>query len=673
MVRDLGPRAVSRAVLLRLARLGDADVAVARAIAVLGEGAELAEIAALSGVEGPAVAAATGELARVEILRPEPPLGFVHPLVRDAVYNDLPPGTRELEHARAATQLREAGAPPERVAAHFMRLAPLGEEWVAEVMVEAASAAAKKGGAENAIAYLKRALDEPLGEERRAAVLFDLGQREMDIRGDEAAVHLGQAYELLSAPEDRAWAAYALARTMMFTRREGEAAEVARKARAELPAGLDDYADALEAIELETIFFGGAGAHELSRTEKHRDGVEGDGPGAKMMAALTAYAWANAEGPADRCAALALEALADGTLLEVDNGLFWVTAIVVLIYADLEETPDIWTEARTLAHQRGSLFMNLTVNLWHGFHLLRRGDLAQAEESLESALEDMMLWSGSPDSMVIEWPTAYLAMVHMARGALETAEAILATGEPAPEQWGDGATYWRQAKIELLLAKGEAEKALELCDTYVERIGHMRNPAPAPWRSVKAEVLDRLGRTEEGIELVTEELELARRWGAAQPVGRALRVLGTLERERGIERLREAVETLESSTARLEHARALLALGTALRLARKPSEAREPLRRALELGAACSADALVERARDELGASGARPRREALSGVESLTPSERRVAEMAAEEMTNRQIAQELFVTPKTVEVHLSNAYRKLDIRSRRQLAGALG
>jgi DNA-binding CsgD family transcriptional regulator len=101
-------------------------------------------------------------------------------------------------------------------------------------------------------------------------------------------------------------------------------------------------------------------------------------------------------------------------------------------------------------------------------------------------------------------------------------------------------------------------------------------------------------------------------------------------------------------------------------------EAREPLRRALELGAAGSAESLVERARDELGASGARPRREALSGVDSLTPSERRVAEMAAEEMTNREIAQSLFVTPKTVEVHLSNAYRKLEIRSRRQLAAAL-
>jgi len=149
-------------------------------------------------------------------------------------------------------------------------------------------------------------------------------------------------------------------------------------------------------------------------------------------------------------------------------------------------------------------------------------------------------------------------------------------------------------------------------------------------------------------------------------------VLGQLRREEGIEDLREAVEILERSNARLEHAKALLAHGTALRLARRPTEAREPLRRALEIGSACSAEALVEQARSELRAAGVRPRREALGGVEALTPSERRVAGMAADELTNREIAQALFVTPKTVEVHLSNAYRKLEIRSRRELAGAL-
>ncbi|HEX4669401.1 MAG TPA: AAA family ATPase [Solirubrobacterales bacterium] len=671
VVRDLGPRAVSRAVLLRLARLSDADVAVARALAVLGEGAELTEIAALAGLGEAAVASATGELARVEILRPEPPLGFVHPLVRDAVYNDLPPGQRELEHNRAARLLREGDASPERIAAHLLRVPPLGEDWVADLLVDAGRTAAEQGGAENAVAYLKRALEEPLPPARRTAVLYELGQREMDVRGDEAVDHLREAYAGLADPEERGWAGYALARTLMFTRREVEAAELAREVSGELPPGFDDLARALEAIELQTVFFGHPAVAELERTVPYRDGVPGDGPGSKMLTAVTAYTWANAGGDADRCAALAREALADETLFSIDNGLFWVTAVVVLIYADRGDTGDIWEEARAVAHRRGSLFTVLTIDLWRGFDLLRRGDLEQAQESIEAGLEEMVLWSGSEAGMVVEWPTAFLGEIHTERGDLDAAERVLDRGHPA-DRTGDGPNFWRKSKIELLLARGRAEEALPLCDLYESKLGTMNNPGPAPWRSLRAEVLDRLGRREEALSLAAEEVEAARDWGGHQAIGRALRVLGTLQHEDGIEHLREAVAVLERSTARLEQAKALLALGTALRLARQPSEAREPLRRALDVGSACSADALVERARGELRAAGVRPRREALGGVESLTPSERRVAGMAAEELTNREIAQALFVTPKTVEVHLSNAYRKLDIRSRRELAGAL-
>ena len=142
----------------------------------------------------------------------------------------------------------------------------------------------------------------------------------------------------------------------------------------------------------------------------------------------------------------------------------------------------------------------------------------------------------------------------------------------------------------------------------------------------------------------------------------------------GIPRLEEAVALLERHPrAARALARALAALGSALRHARRPAEAREPLRRALELATACGAPPLAEQARSELYAAGARPRTEALAGVEALTASEKRVADLAATGDTNRDIAQTLYVTPKTVEVHLSNAYRKLGIRSRRELAGALG
>ncbi|MBK5219112.1 MAG: helix-turn-helix transcriptional regulator [Thermoleophilia bacterium] len=172
--------------------------------------------------------------------------------------------------------------------------------------------------------------------------------------------------------------------------------------------------------------------------------------------------------------------------------------------------------------------------------------------------------------------------------------------------------------------------------------------------------------------LLEEELELARAYGAPGTLGRVLRELGTAEREDGLARLEEAVSVLEGSSARLELAKALAAHGAALRLARRPKEAREPLRRALELAEACRAAPLQSHVRSELQAAGVRPRTSALSGVEALTASERRVADLAAGGGTNRDIAQELFVTPKTVEVHLSNTYRKLGISSRRQLPEVL-
>jgi len=93
----------------------------------------------------------------------------------------------------------------------------------------------------------------------------------------------------------------------------------------------------------------------------------------------------------------------------------------------------------------------------------------------------------------------------------------------------------------------------------------------------------------------------------------------------------------------------------------------------MDLAHACGAKALAERARTELLATGARPRRLAVSGADALTPSERRVVELAAQGLTNRRIAQDLFVTTATVETHLRHAFRKLDVKSRAELADLSG
>jgi DNA-binding CsgD family transcriptional regulator len=207
----------------------------------------------------------------------------------------------------------------------------------------------------------------------------------------------------------------------------------------------------------------------------------------------------------------------------------------------------------------------------------------------------------------------------------------------------------------------------ELCEAW-----GAHNPAFLPWRSSAALSFVALGQHDEALPLAREELALARTWGTHCATGTALRAVGNAERD-GTATLREAVSELERSESPLELAHALVDLGATLRRGGERSEAREPLRRGLDLAHHHGALALAERARDELVVAGGRPRRDALRGRDALTPSELRVARMAASGLTNRQIAQALFVTLRTVELHLTSSYGKLGIGSRRQLGEALG
>lgn len=199
------------------------------------------------------------------------------------------------------------------------------------------------------------------------------------------------------------------------------------------------------------------------------------------------------------------------------------------------------------------------------------------------------------------------------------------------------------------------------------------NPAVLQWRAAAALAAARVGDATLGLQLADEDLELSRAFGAPRSLGIALRTAGLLRpREQGLELLREAVDVLERSRARLDYAKALTDLGAAMRRAGRREMARGPLRQALDLAQRCGARQLEQRALDELHAAGARPRTRTLTGVDSLTASERRTADMAAAGLTNREIAQALFVTVKTVEGHLHAAFMKLDVRARGELRAAL-
>jgi hypothetical protein len=256
IVEELGPRAAGRAVLLRLARLSPNAVAVARALAVLGDGADVPVVARLAGLREPEVVDAIAALIRAEILRPDPPLGFVHPLVRAAVYQDVSPAERQLQHEGAAGILRDMGAAPEQVAAHLLVAPPRGDEAVVDVLRAAARSALKKGAADNAISSLSRALEEPPPPADRPRILAELGFAEMLTYAPAGKDHLRAAYESLTDPVERGHAAEGVVRSTLFTGDPDEGLALARRVQAELPPGADDLRRRIEATELLALFFG---------------------------------------------------------------------------------------------------------------------------------------------------------------------------------------------------------------------------------------------------------------------------------------------------------------------------------------------------------------------------------------------------------------------------------
>ena len=670
VVRAIGPRAVSRTVLLRLSRLSSDAVAVARAVAVLGSGASVPTVAALSGLVEPAVADAAVDLSRAEILRPEPPLAFVHPLVRDAVYHDLRPSERERDHERAATLLRDGGASPELVAAHLL-LSGRRLAWASEVLREAGQAASARGDTDAAVSYLRLALEGSDDAARRPQLLFELAVAEANIDAAAAGRDMREAYDGLTEPLARAFAATVLARMLLFTGTGQEAVDVVREAAAQLPAELVGFGKAYQAFELYCVAFGADVPDASARLAQVRaEGVGGSGVGAGMLRAVASWDCAMNGGPAEGCVALALEALEGGALIAADAGFGPVIAGGVLGLADREEAVVVWDTAMAEAERLGSPRTVCMVAIWKGMTLLHRGELAAADATLADAARQMETLETNGAGMA--YIASFLARVRIHRGELAGArEALARARDDLPPS--DGASLVRRSTIELLLAEERWAEARSAVEEYRRGLRGERNPSWAPWRSLEAQALVGLGHREQAVALLEDELDLARTWGAPGALGHALRLLGTMRGTDGLRALEDAVDVTEGTAAHLEHARALVALGAAMRRGGRGSEARPLLQQGLDAAGRCGAVALAAQGRAELLSAGARPRREALTGPGSLTASERRVADLAAAGRRNREIAYALFVTVKTVEVHLTSVYRKLGISTRAELERALG
>jgi DNA-binding CsgD family transcriptional regulator len=668
-VRRTAHRALARTVLARVGRCSARAVDLARGVAVLGE-PSIAEVSALVEREPQELDAAWRELVDIEVLHHQP-LAFVHALVRDAVYHDLPPAERERLHARAARILHESGASVERVAGQLANVARQGDPWAADIAVAAGEAALRRGAPDAAAAHLRRALDEPIAAERRIPVMGQLAQALFEINSVAAQEVTDEIAASIDDPYERARVRLATVQLRALNDDWHGGFLLARDTMAELPPDDAELRPRFEAMRSIIAMFGSDDPEGLELLRPAYGAPAGSGLTERLRAGMVAYQWSLDGGSAEECRDLALAAIGDATDTLRDHVMIAVAPFQVLALADHAPVLDLWREALADGHRRGSLLTNLAVNMWMGLALQRFGDLSAAIPALEFTLRNMGQWGAGSQSE--RYMRGVLALAYLDRG--EPTEAYAALGQDPRFAQGTtiGALWWLHGRTWCELALGEPARALESADELARRTQTwVRVPVGFDWRLPRAVALHRLGRVDEAIVTAHDGVRSAEPWGSPGVLGPAHRILGEVQGEAGIGELRRSVELLTGSAARIQLTRSLLALGGALRRAGEIAEARPMLQEARQLAEECGSPGLAEQARTELAASGLRARETDAAGAGALTPSERRVAELAADGRTNREIAQELFVTPKTVEVHLSATYRKLGIGGRRDLRGAL-
>jgi DNA-binding CsgD family transcriptional regulator len=673
LASQLSSQGVGRAVRARLSGLPPACTALARAVAVFGDPAEPALAAQLARLDDDASSRAADALAEAVIFEPGRRLAFVHPLVRSSVYSELSSRERARHHERAARLLAGAGEATDRIAVHLLASHPGGDAETVKTLRQAANDATSRGAPDVAVTYLQRALAEAPSPAPEPQLVYELGKAALSAGELELAIEqLRRATRDLADGRLRAEAANALGSALFLAHRPEVAMNDLTAVIDALPTSEREQGLRLQATRWAAVR-GSVKVWRRLQEQGERFVVTSRTPrtiGERLQVAMAAYDAARV-GTACEARELAMQAFGDGQLLEdpgPESGGFWIVPTVLLLaYAD-EDGERVATAVIEWAKLHGSLPAFSMAARLRAYIYLRRGSLAEAEADATSAHEHPGLPPGFPP-----YGSVALANVLLARGKLTEAAEVFALG--ASEPAAAGHIRYLQTRARLRTAAQHPAEALEdlFACSRLEREWDIRTPAFSTWRADAAPLLAALDRHDEALALAREELERCSAFGAPGPLGAALRTLGLIKPEdSGIERLEHAVVHLQRSSARLEHALALLELGAATRRAGRRAEARKPLREALELARACGADAVAVRANDELVAAGARPRRNPTESRSNLTASELRVARMAGEGMTNREIAQALFLTENTIETHLRNVFRKLEIRSRSQLARAL-
>jgi DNA-binding CsgD family transcriptional regulator len=669
-IPDLPVEEVGQVVSRRLAALGDDATRLARATAVLGGAGALADAADIAGLDAGHASRALDALAGARLMVAGEPLRFVHPLILASIRDGLAYGERGLLHAAAARTLRRRGRPPEAVAAHLLHAPAAADPDAVRILREAAHRALAWGQPSTAAALLHRAREEPPAETERAAVLLELARAATRADGEAGLPVFADAAAAARDARAEVEVAIAHAAALAELGRFDELDSVVEAARLVLPDDAEDLATGLGAADAALLISPehapAAAGRLFERTENlvPRNPVEG-GLLASRAYVDVVLGLHDEAGP--RAAAAVTAMTADAAARHSEMTLYHAchSAVFSEQFDVLDRALARFVEVaqRTGDHKRYAL-----TRLAQAWVAEIRGDLpgcvSLAREALDGFSEGEMLWRINAHAQLVHT----LSMVGDYDAAEEMVRSMRAfrvddmppVMDPSPNE------------AILRVQQGRPAEANPIFDRLAPIVTANQ---PPPFYHAAVVARRAAGRHDDALALATEyHARVEAHPGGPYARGMALRCLAAAHAgdQRETSLLRDALEHFETSVARFRQAECAVALGSALRRAGKRAEARPHLRTGLELAQHCGARPLAEFAAEELGATGERVRRGGLLTRDELTPSELRVCRMAVAGATNAEVAQALFVTKKTVETHLSSAYRKLGIRSRDELAAAL-
>ena len=662
---ELAPRRAAVKVMRSLNRLGPSARRVASAVAVLGQDADPRHCARVAGLDIAASTRIARSLVDAGVLRVGLPYGFANPIMQGAVYEILTPQERHSAHENAARTLSAAGKPVVVVAEHLLRTLPGADSWVADTLRTAAAAHLRNGGARRATTFFRRALAEPPRDEARAAVLYELGAAELRARDGAAVDHLFEALLLAGTDTERHGIRMDLAQALVGVNRYQDAVNVLADGLPEVRA---DQARRLRSSITALVW--------MTDTDVVAGVAEVTGPiWERSHAAL--YGLCSGL-PAKRVARLAASALdverqTDGH----DHALppLCLAAWAMAQSGRLADADKILSEVHDTSTRAGHLAARDTAAGMRSLVLFEAGRLHEAEAVAMSVLTEQQ-------ADAIASPGVWLSAAALVKAWHELDR--VADAQLVLERYGLAGSIpdaafclpLRVARARLAIASGDVVEGMdELISSRVLSIDRAwHHPGIASDYLVPLSyALARVEESTAGALVLSEELARARAFGAPRPLAAALRATGRSGGgDADLVALEEAAGLLEETPYVLDRAHALADLGSALRRSGRRSDGRRCLALALELAHECGAAPLTAMARAELRLAGGRTRAASPSQAVRLTPAEERVAVKAAGGLTNKQISHSLFITVKTVEWHLSQAYRKLGIGRRSDLTHAL-